>query len=142
MRRGDEEHREQVALIRWADFARARWPELALLHAIPNGGQRHKAVAARMKAEGVRAGVPDLCLPVPRGRWHGLYIEMKTRRGRASPDQRWWLRALGKAGYRAEVCRGWDAARQVIEEYMDSQPVAGAGAAGSFTPQQGELSNG
>ena len=61
------EHQEQAALFRWAWFAQVKHPALALLYAIPNGGHRHKAVAARMKAEGVKAGVPDLCLPVARG---------------------------------------------------------------------------
>ena len=56
------EHQEQVALFRWAEFAIARWPELALMYAIPNGGHRHKAVAAGLKAEGVKRGVPDVCL--------------------------------------------------------------------------------
>ena len=121
----ESEHKEQVALFRWAEFAAARRPELRLLHAIPNGGHRHKAVAARMKAEGVRRGVPDVFLPIPRGAFAGLYIEMKTRRGRVSDEQRRWIEALRAQGYRAEVCRDWNAARQLIEEYLggrDSGP--------------------
>jgi hypothetical protein len=115
----ESEHKEQVALFRWAEFAAARRPELRLLYAIPNGGHRHKAVAARMKAEGVRRGVLDICLPVARAPHHGLYIEMKTRRGRVSPDQRRWIAALRAQGYRAEVCRDWSEARQVIEQHLD-----------------------
>lgn len=42
------EHAEQVALFGWAVFASVRWPELALLHAIPNGGHRNKITAARL----------------------------------------------------------------------------------------------
>ncbi len=60
------EHVEQVSLMRWAALTKRRRPELALLYAIPNGGDRHKAVAAKLSAEGVKSGVPDLCLPVPR----------------------------------------------------------------------------
>ena len=112
------EHSEQVALFRWAQFALGRYPELQLLHAIPNGGHRHIVVAARMKAEGVKAGVPDICLPVPRGGFFGLYIEMKTRTGKLSPDQGWWLAALQGMGYRAAMCRSFDEARQLIEEYL------------------------
>ena len=118
------EHQEQVALFRWARFAAAGRPELRLLHAIPNGGHRHKAVAARMQAEGVRPGVPDVFLPVPRGGFAGLYVEMKTRRGRVSAAQRRWIGALRAQGYRVEVCRGWNAAREAIEEYV------GGGASG------------
>ena len=115
----ESEHKEQVALFRWAEFAAASRPELRLLHAIPNGGHRHKAVAARMKAEGVRRGVPDVFLPIPRGAFAGLYIEMKTRRGRVSDEQRRWIEALRAQGYRAEVCREWNAARELIEQYLN-----------------------
>jgi hypothetical protein len=120
------EHDEQTTLFRWALFARPRHPELALLFAIPNGGQRHKAVAARMKAEGVRAGVPDLCLPVARGGFHGLYLELKTAAGTVSRAQRQWLQALAREGYRAEVCKGWQAAKAVIEDYLGTMPVNAA----------------
>lgn len=120
------EHDEQATLFRWALFARPRYPELALLFAIPNGGQRHKAVAARMKAEGVRAGVPDICLPVARAGFHGLYLELKTSAGTVSNAQREWLRALARQGYRAEVCKGWLAAKAVIEDYLGRTPVDAA----------------
>ena len=118
-------HKEQAALFRWAAFCEARHPELALLYAIPNGGHRHKAVAARMKAEGVKRGVPDVCLPVPRGGHHGLYVEMKTAEGTASQDQKEWLRALQRQGYRVAVCRGWEAARALIEDYLTTGADAG-----------------
>ena len=115
------EHDEQVALFRWAEVAQYQHPELALLYAIPNGGHRHKAVAAKLKAEGVRKGVPDICLPVPRGRWHGLYIEMKTPTGTVRPEQKRWLAALRSQGYDAAVCRGWESARRFIEEYLQQE---------------------
>jgi hypothetical protein len=119
------EHAEQAALFRWAEFARARLPELALLHAIPNGGHRHKATAARLKAEGVKRGVPDVCLPVARNGAHGLYIELKTERGKATPEQLGWIRALRRQGYVAEVCRGWESARSMIEHYLTAGPPRG-----------------
>lgn len=118
-----DEHQEQVALFQWARYAESQWPELALLHAIPNGGHRHKAVAARMRAEGVRRGVPDICLPVPRHGWHGLYLELKTRRGRMSPDQGWWLRHLREQGYFAVLCRGSASAQQTIADYLSLPTV-------------------
>ncbi len=115
------EHEEQKALFRWAEAARYQHPELALLYAIPNGGHRHKAVAAKLKAEGVRKGVPDICLPVARGRFHGLYIEMKTASGTVSKEQKRWLQALRAQGYDAAVCRGWNAAKQFIETYLQQE---------------------
>jgi hypothetical protein len=113
------EHQEQVTLFRWVTLLQARHPVLALLHAIPNGGHRHKAVAARMKAEGVKRGVPDLYLPVPRGEHHGLYLEMKTRQGRLSREQRDWGEALQAQGYCFEVCRSWHEAARSLADYLE-----------------------
>ena len=61
------ESQEQQALFSWAEYAKGLHPELGLLYHIPNGGKRDKLEAARLKLEGVKAGVPDLCLPVARG---------------------------------------------------------------------------
>lgn len=142
MARKTSEHQEQVSLFKWAVFAAARWPELALLHAIPNGGHRSKVTAAMMKAEGVKRGVPDLCLPVVRGGWHGLYIELKAQGGSASQDQRQWLAALQRQGYRAELCRGWEQARRVIEEYMTTSADAGRRTVARTVPAQGVFAHG
>ena len=114
-----KEGQEQAALMSWAQMQSWRWPELALLFHIPNGGGRSKAEAGRFKAEGVKAGVPDLFLPVPRGEQHGLFIELKRRAGgRVSDEQKEWIQALRKHGYRVEVCKGWEAAAAVIAEYL------------------------
>jgi hypothetical protein len=122
----ESEHAEQAALFRWAEFARSRLPELAMLYAVPNGGHRHKATAARLKAEGVKRGVPDVCLPVARSGAHGLYIELKTERGKATPEQLGWIRALRRQGYAAEVCHGWESARSMIEHYLTAGPQRGS----------------
>lgn len=112
------ESEEQTLLIKWAAYAECIWPEIALLHHIPNGGKRGKAEAARFKAEGVKAGVPDLCLPVPRGQYHGLYIEMKAKGGKASAEQKAWIAALTDQGYAAQVCIGFEEAKETIEKYL------------------------
>lgn len=70
------EAQEQMTLFSWAAMQSGKYPELNLLYHVPNGGSRHKAEAGRLRAEGVKAGVPDLCLPVARGQYHGLYIEL------------------------------------------------------------------
>jgi hypothetical protein len=113
------EHEEQKRLIRMCAAAEDRWPELALLYAIPNGGQRSRATAGKLRAEGVRPGVPDLCLPVSRGGFHGLYIELKTKRNRPTPEQTAWLDALEAGGYAVRVCWGADAAWSVIAGYLE-----------------------
>lgn len=115
------EHDEQVALFAWADAAHAQRPELAMLHAIPNGGARHPAVGAQLKAEGVRAGYPDIALDVARGRWHGLRIELKRadHSNHATPEQLTWLERLRRYGYMAIVCYGCAEAIAAIVAYLD-----------------------
>lgn len=112
------EHLEQVTLFRWVGYQTKAHPELSLLFAIPNGGLRSKATAAKLKAEGVKAGVPDICLPVARGEYHGLWIELKAGRNKPTPQQVQWHMRLSQQGYRVAVCYGWEAARDVIEEYL------------------------
>ena len=106
------ERQHQQAVMKWArqPSIRERWPELALLHHIKNAPTGGAAEVAADKAMGVKKGVPDLCLPVARGGFHGLYIEMKPPSGKASDARRWWMMALTKQGYRAVVCHGYDAA--------------------------------
>ena len=116
------EAQEQRDLFRWAQLARGRYPELQLMYHIPNEGRRSTITGARMKAEGMKPGVPDICLPVARGPYHALYIEMKrTRASRVSEDQRAWLAKLMRVGNKAIVCRGWDAARAAIIEYLEME---------------------
>ena len=110
------EHQHQKALIRWFDLA---YPDFrGLLFATPNGGQRHPAVAAKLKAEGVRRGVPDLCLPVARHGFHGLFIELKTETGRLTREQAQWLERLDAEGFMAVWCRGWANAQQTLIDYL------------------------
>lgn len=111
------EHAEQVAVVDWFD---RRFPALrGRLAAVPNGGARHKAVAGKLKAEGVRKGYLDLQLLVARGGYHGLLIEMKRRKGgRVETEQADWLDWHTEQGYLAVVCRGADEARAVISEYL------------------------
>lgn len=112
------EHAHQVTLIQWFDV---QYPDLRIF-AIPNGGQRNKLVAHKLKLEGVRPGVPDLFLPVARGAYHGLFIEMKAPEGgRVSKEQKDWIEWLNGAGYKAVVCKGFDEARAAIEEYLALQ---------------------
>lgn len=113
------EDTEQITLMHWAQMQYGRHPELRLLFAIPNGGSRNKIEAAKLKAMGVKAGVSDLFLPVPRGRYAGLWIEMKRLTGgRATKEQREWLAEMTRQGYAAHICKGWKAAAEVIQNYL------------------------
>lgn len=120
-----EEEVEQTCLFRWAAYSLGAHPELRLLHAIPNGGKRSKSEAARMKAAGVKAGVPDMFLPVARGGSHGLYIELKRiKGGRVSAEQLAWMEELTREGYTCAVCHGWEEARKVIQTYLKGGETA------------------
>lgn len=114
-----EEHYNQVAVFQWADSQGKKYPGLCLLYAIPNGGHRHIAVARKLKAEGVKAGVPDVCLPIPRGTFHGLYIEMKAAKGRTTEAQDYWLKALSVAGNKVAVCHNAEEAISVLKAYLE-----------------------
>lgn len=115
----DSEHREQTCLMKWAELQSGSMPELRCMFAIPNGGWRHPATAARLKAEGVKPGVPDLFLAYPSNGMSGLFVEMKRRTGgRLSPEQQAWRERLTMHGYRVRVCKGWEEAKTEIIDYL------------------------
>lgn len=91
------------------------------MFAIPNGGHRHKAVARKMKAEGVKAGVPDIFLPVSRGGYGGLFVEMKYGRNKPSQKQLRWIDALAEQNFLAIVCYGFEDAKEQIIDYLETR---------------------
>lgn len=105
----------QRQLIQWC--RQYEWGQY--LYHIPNETTGGQGWVARNRQMGCRKGVPDLCLPIPMQGYHGLYIELKTDKGRPSKNQKRWIHALSALGYRAEVCQGWEAARDVLIEYME-----------------------
>lgn len=113
---------EQATLFSWAKMQEHAHPELRLLIHIPNGGKRSKSEAARFKAEGVKAGVSDIFLPVARGDHHGLWIELKRLAGgQLSAAQRAWLEEMREQGYAAACCKGWQQAAEMITAYLESK---------------------
>jgi len=116
------EHQLQSLIIAECDRRSILRVEYGLIFAIPNGGHRHPAVAAKLKAEGVRAGVPDLMLPVARQGYHGLFVELKCGPNKPSEAQQDWLRNLRSEGYLCHVV--WDSvdeAMGLIEEYLEGK---------------------
>lgn len=103
-----------------------RW---SLLYAIPNGGKRSAATAGRLKATGVKAGFPDVGLPVALGGFHGLFIELKRKQtmgkrgrliggGSTQAVQETWHIKLQNEGYRVVTCHGWEVAAVAISHYL------------------------
>lgn len=107
---------EQIRLMNWARMNEEFVPELRLLHHIPNEGKRTNGDI--LKAAGMKKGVPDLCLPVPRQGFHGLYIEMKFKKGRTTEEQKAFMKALQEQGYKVAVSYGAEEAREVIRHYL------------------------
>lgn len=110
------EEQQQIAYVRWFSY---QYPELAsLLHHSPNGGKRNVSEAARFKAMGTRAGFPDLFLAVPSNGFHGLFLELKTEKGRVRESQKTYGDMLRRQGYVVEVVRSLDEFIKVINEYL------------------------
>lgn len=123
--KGTDEKSEQTRVFAWAAINQSRYPQLRWLHAIPNANSQ------RQVAEGVRAGISDICLPCPTyGEVDGimvragLYIEMKLEKrrkeknGGCSDDQIKFIDYANSVGYKAVVCYGWQEAVREIERYL------------------------
>jgi hypothetical protein len=124
------EHDEQATVVDWANHHTGKYPELELLYAIPNGGGRGKPfitksgekrpplLAIRLKEEGLKTGIPDLCLPVARGGYHACYIEMKRQDGTLSDEQRRVQQLLARNGNYVTTCYNASQAILVLTEYL------------------------
>lgn len=115
------ESKEQQALIEWANINPDKRLRTFLI-AIPNGGQRNIKEAARLKREGVRAGVSDLFFAYPVNNYAGLWIELKRPKdylSRLTPAQELWINNMNQVGYRAVVSYGWLEAKEELLNYLD-----------------------
>ncbi|MEE1054398.1 MAG: VRR-NUC domain-containing protein [Acutalibacteraceae bacterium] len=115
----DYESGAQETLFNWIEWQLEKYPELELAFHIPNGGKRNAREAANLKRQGVKAGVPDICLPVARGGYHGLYIELKVGNNKPTEKQKEWQKKLNKQGYLSVVCYGWQQAVRTLTEYLE-----------------------
>lgn len=116
------EHSEQCSLFDWAALYRGKYPELDLMFAVPNGARTSISVAKKLKAEGLKAGIPDIILPVPRGTYHGMFLEMKrVKGGRVESEQKEWHDKLRAHGYYVAIARGWEDAVSFIQFYLNQR---------------------
>lgn len=91
------------------------------MFSVPNEAARSPKHGARMKAQGLRSGVPDICLALPVGGMPGMYIEMKRGSGgKVSENQQKWIDRLRSVGYVVEVCYGAEEAKEAINNYLNS----------------------
>ena len=115
-----DEWRQQASIFLWADSMLYKHPELWLLNGSLNGVRLSIGQAVKAKRCGEKRGYPDIFLPVSRKGFHGLYIELKKKRGGVvSKEQAEWLDRLSTQGFFAIVCRGYDSAVKAIENYLN-----------------------
>lgn len=118
---------EQRHLIEWAQLNRVvdnagnTLPISDLLFFIPNGGNLSKAQRGQFKAMGLKSGVSDLLLPLPRHGYAGLWIELKARNGNVTRPQRDWLTLMDAQGYATCVAYGWREASALIVGYLEGR---------------------
>lgn len=107
---------EQIALFNWAKRTESILPELALMYHVPNEGKRSNG--GILKAAGLKSGVPDICLPVANNGFHGLYIELKFGKNKATKAQEEYMAMLNAQGYKTAVCYGAEEAGEEILAYL------------------------
>lgn len=124
--RKETENSIQSNFFSWCAALSRQMPELDLMHSIPNGAHKSRFAQRLYKATGLKAGVPDVCFPVARCGYHGMYIEFKTPTGRTSPAQKVWIASLREQGYLVPVCRDWKLAADIVTAYLkgDAKLVA------------------
>lgn len=117
------EHSHQVALFAALAQLALEIPEAKYIFAVPNGFHATAGQKGKMKAEGLRAGVWDVCVPFPRvgklkHRYTGLWVEMKVGRNTLSQEQKDFGYAMFMAGWDTAVFYNWESAFERIKGYL------------------------
>ena len=117
------EDKIQMQIVEWTQVpaVREKYPELALLYHTANERKCSVYQGVHFKRMGVKSGIPDLHLPVARKGYHSLYIELKSKNGRLSDSQKWWLDKLSEQGHLCMVCRGPKEAFEQLVRYLDDE---------------------
>ena len=118
------EHSEQSLVIQWAKVHEGQYPELEMLFAVPNAGKRSIGAARYYLDEGMRAGIPDILLPISHETqtgyiYIGLAIEMKFGKNKITEAQEWWLKHLAQYGWKTAVCYSANETINVISNYLE-----------------------
>lgn len=116
--RPGSENEIQAAFFAWCERQSGKHPELRLAFSIPNGTYKGHASSYLHKATGLKAGVPDVFLPVARCEKHGFFIEFKSEKGRVRDEQKQWMADLEAQGYVCRVYRDFEVAGQAVLDYL------------------------
>ena len=114
----------QEAIFSWANTLEPRYPEIRWLHAVPNGGYRSGREAVGLNRQGVKPGILDLHLPVARGGFHGIMIELKRPGGKCakpSAEQLEYMQFLNSKGYCARISNDFDEVKNIILGYLNAK---------------------
>ena len=129
--RKNEEEREQVKVFDWIRAKAKDYPCLDLAFHVPNGGSRNIVAATRLKRMGTKRGMPDICIPIASRKrydcewniyptyYHGLWIEMKSKKGNLSKDQKAIRELLQIEGHLVYTCHDSESAIKIIKEYLN-----------------------
>ena len=116
------EHGAQSAVFCWAAINQAKYPQLKWMHSSGNGIFTTSGHKAKEKAAGLKNGVWDIFLPVPKligaDYWSGMYIEMKVGKNNLTEDQKEFAKTM-RDYYKLHVCRSWESARDEIIKYLE-----------------------
>lgn len=118
-KKDNPEHRIQAEYFKILALNEAEFPYLKFIHAIPNGGQRNIIVAAKMKREGTKRGVPDINIPIANTWFHGCYLETKSAKGTLTKEQKEFMNFLYNHGYECAVCRSVEELVDATELYLN-----------------------
>jgi hypothetical protein len=113
------EHDDQCVIFQWASLQESVYPELALLFSTLNGVRLPIGLAVKAKQAGNKKGVPDLILPCARGKYHGLYLELKYGKNQPTEQQQFWINRLKTEGYYVCVVWGFEEASEKITWYLE-----------------------
>ena len=119
------EHLIQSSFFAEVRYRRKRDARYKMIFAIPSGGKRHIFTARRLKKEGTEPGIPDVCVAVPSGGYHGLWLEFKTPKGVLSAAQKEKINLLRAFGYKVEVVRDAEVAIKIVEHYFNLETAEG-----------------
>jgi hypothetical protein len=109
------EHNNQCAYFRWVRIAYKD----KVIFAVPNQRKQSARNGKWMKDEGVLAGIPDIIIASKSGVYHGMFIEMKSEKGKLSKSQKEIIDKLESEGYFVKVCYSWIEAKEETEKYFN-----------------------
>jgi len=112
------EDSELIKVFDWLTWQSKNNPILNCIFHVANERKCTPAYGARLKRKGVRSGVPDIVCPIPRGDYHGLWIEMKAKTGRVSEKQKEFMILLHGQGHKVVVAWSGDDAIQLLKDYL------------------------